>query len=130
MLLGFAATPSAHAAFTGQAMASASVGTATIGSPTAVSVTPTCVNKKSFTLTVNVKEAVPYANNLDVIITSGTDTLTAIQGITEIKQHQLTVVQGAKTVDFTYTVRGLYTPANSNNTWRSSAPLTRTVTCS
>lgn len=125
-----AVAPAAHAAFSDSAIASTSFSTAVIGSPTSVSATPVCTNKKSLTLTVSVSEAVAYANKLEVTITSGADTLTASQGIAEIKQHQLTVLQGAKTVDFTYTVRGLYTPPGSTNTWRSAAPLTRTVTCS
>lgn len=130
LLLALAAAPQAQASFTDSAVASTTFSTAVIGSPTLASVTPVCTNKKTLTLTVSVAETVAYANKLDVTITSGTDTMAATQGITEVKQHQLTVVQGAKTVDFTYTVLGLYTPAGSTNTWRSAAPLTRTVTCS
>lgn len=129
LAFGLAAAPAAHAAFTDSALAATTFRTAVIGSPTAVSVTPVCTTKKSLTLTVSINEAVAYANKLEVTITSGTDTLTATQGITEIKQHQLTVLQGAKTVDFTYTVRGLYQPAGSSTVWRSAAPLTRTVSC-
>lgn len=125
-----AVAPAAHAAFTDSAIASTAVSTAVIGSPTAASVTAACTAKKTLTLTVSVNEAVAYANRLEIIITSGADTLTATQGLTEVKQYPLTATQGGKTVDFTYTVRGLYTPAGSTNTWRSAAPLTRTVSCS
>lgn len=130
MLLGFAAAPAAHAAFSGQAAAALPVGTAVVGSPTTVSVMPVCGNKKTLTLTVSVKETVPYANRLDVSIVSGIESMTATQPISTAGTHSL-AVSAAKgnSVDFTYTVRGLYTPPGSANTWRSAAPLTRTVTC-
>lgn len=92
--------------------------------------TPACSsNKKTLTVTVNVKEAVPFANFLEVTISSGTESATFTQGISEVKAHPLTVTQGGNTVDYTYSVRGLYRPAGSTNTWRSAAPLTRTVAC-
>jgi hypothetical protein len=130
LAFGLAAAPAAHAAFTDSALAATTFGTAVIGSPTDISVTPACTSKKSLTLTVNVEEAVPYANLLDVTITSGTETTTSIQDIGIIDSHTLTV-SAAKghTVDFTYTVRGLYQPAGSSTVWRSAAPLVRTVSC-
>lgn len=129
--MGFAAAPAAQAAFTTQVTAQAGVGTATIGSPTDISVTAVCASKKSLTLTVSVKEPVAYANFLDVTITSGTDSPTWNQPVGSTESYTLTVSAAkGNTVDFTYTVRGLYTPAGSTNTWRSAAPLTRAVSCS
>ncbi|MFD5276424.1 hypothetical protein ACFWIX_02555 [Pseudarthrobacter sp. NPDC058362] len=131
LLLGFAAAPAAQAAFTTQAVAQAVVGTATIGSPTDTSVVPVCSSKKTLTLTVNVRETVPYANFLDVTITSGTESTNRVQPVGSIESHTLTISAAkGSTVDYTYTVRGLYTPVNSTNTWRSATPLTRTVSCS
>lgn len=92
--------------------------------------TPVCSsNKKTLTVTVNVKETVPYANLLEVTISSGIESATFTQGISEVKAHPLTVTQGGNAVDYTYTVRGLYRPAGSANTWRSAAPLTAAVRC-
>lgn len=130
LAVGLSAAPAAHAAFTNSALAATTFRTAVIGSPTDISVTPVCASKKSLTLMVNVKEAVPYANLLEVTITSGAETTNRIQAVGAVDSHTLTV-SAAKghTVDFTYTVRGLYQPAGSSTVWRSAAPLTRTVSC-
>ena len=131
LLLGSTAVPAAHAAFSTQAAATLPVGTANIGSPTEISVTPVCTSKKTLTLTVTVKETVAYANRLEVTITSGIESMTATQAVSASGSHSLSVSAAkGNSVDFTYTVRGLYTPAGSTNTWSSAAPLTRTVSCS
>jgi hypothetical protein len=131
LALGISISPAANAAFNGSAKAAAGLATATIPPATASTVAVTAVcgsNKRVLTLSVGAKATIAYANELQVIVSSGGVSSTTYQGLSE-SSRTFTAPQGGSSVAFTYEIRPLYRPSDSTNFWRSPMPLSGTYTC-
>ncbi|MDQ0673900.1 hypothetical protein QFZ36_001461 [Pseudarthrobacter siccitolerans] len=131
LVLAISLSPAANAAFNANAKAAVGFATATLPPATdsTLAVAAVCgSNKKSLTLSVGAKAAIAYANELQVIVSSGGVSSTTYQGLSE-SSRTFTAAQGGSSVVFTYEIRPLYRPLGSTNFWRSQVPFSGTYTC-
>lgn len=128
LLLGFALSPTAHAAFTGRATATGSFATAKLEAPASpqTDVTIRC-GLFGVTITVQSYGRVAYANFHEVAIYRGLQTSPVFVGDLDQDQgtyHDLSALSGSWRVE----IRGKYRVKDSTNVW-SGPPVKRTLTC-